>query len=67
VRISPFLFLTRAQKAKRAQEQLVIHMDQPFEVRYWTTVLGVDEKKLGDLVWRIGPDANRIREYLGNE
>jgi hypothetical protein len=55
------------QMATAAEHQLFIHLDQPYEVRYWTRVLGVDEETLIDLVRRVGPRADRIQEHLSRD
>lgn len=56
--------MTNDHKVKAAQDRLFINIDQPFEIRYWTTVLGVDEEDLKDVISKVGPSADRVREHI---
>lgn len=59
--------MTNEQKIKAAQDQLLIDLNEPYQVRYWAKALGIDEKTLKDLARQVGPRADKIREYLNEE
>ena len=46
------------------QDAARINADDPREVRYWTTELGVDERTLRAAVEQVGPWAAVIRQHL---
>ena len=41
-----------------------INMSEDYEVRDWTTSLGVTRKRLQEAVNAVGPSADKVREYL---
>jgi hypothetical protein len=61
------VFRSASNSIEAAQNRLRINLDQPSEVRYWTTVLKVDEATLRALVGRVAPSADQICDYLDGE
>jgi hypothetical protein len=49
------------------QDPLRIDLTVPSEVKYWTTVLNIDEETLSLLVRRLGPYADKIGEQLSGQ
>ncbi len=47
------------------QDRNRINLNQPYEVRYWTSTLGVSEQKLRSLIQQHGNSVAKIREALG--
>jgi hypothetical protein len=47
------------------QDQLMINVNEPHEVRYWTQRLGCSEQQLREAVARAGPMAKDVRAILG--
>ena len=47
------------------QDQLMINIDEPHEVRYWTQRLGCSEQQLRDAVAKAGAMAKDVRAVLG--
>jgi hypothetical protein len=43
-----------------------INLNEDYEVRYWTQVLGVSEQKLRETVQRVGVMAKDVRAALGH-
>jgi hypothetical protein len=41
-----------------------ISLDQDYEVRYWTAVLGVTKEQLAAAVQEVGDSADKVREHL---
>jgi hypothetical protein len=41
-----------------------ISLDQDYEVRYWTAVLGVTKEQLAAAVQEVGHSADKVREHL---
>jgi hypothetical protein len=52
---------------KSSQDRLRIDLTVPSEVKYWTTVLEIDEETLHALVRRVGPYADKIGEQLSGQ
>ena len=54
-------------KSKTApQDAARINVHEPYEVRYWTEVLGVTEDVLNEAVERAGTSAEAVRKYIGS-
>ena len=54
-------------KTKTApQDAARINVGEDYEVRYWTRELGVSEDILRTAVEKVGPSADKVREYLGS-
>ncbi|WP_085706881.1 DUF3606 domain-containing protein [Pseudomonas sp. B35(2017)] len=51
--------ITHPEDAKR------IDVNDPFEVRNWTSALGCTEAQLKQAVAAVGTYASKVREYLG--
>jgi hypothetical protein len=43
-----------------------IDMNDEDEVRNWTQSLGIDKSRLQQAVQAVGPQASKVREWLGN-
>ena len=41
-----------------------ISLSDEYEVRYWTTTLGVDKQELTAAVQAVGNSAERVKQYL---
>ena len=46
-------------------DQLMIDVNEPHEVRYWTQRLGCSEQQLRDAVAKAGAMAKEVRQVLG--
>ncbi|HUQ92096.1 MAG TPA: DUF3606 domain-containing protein [Bryobacteraceae bacterium] len=44
-----------------AQDRARINMNEEWEVRYWTTELGISEEELRTIVQKVGPSAEAVR------
>ena len=54
-------------KAKRGSpDRDRIDINDPDEIRNWTQSLGVSKDELKKAVEAVGPQAARVREYLGS-
>jgi len=49
---------------KRPQDSSKISLTEPWEVDYWTNVLGVTETRLRQLVKQYGHSAAEVRKHL---
>ncbi len=49
---------------KGPQDQKRINIQEPYEVQYWTRVLGVSRDQLRIAVEAVGTSAEKVREYL---
>jgi len=47
------------------QDQLMININEPHEVRYWTQRLGCSEQQLREAVAKAGAMAKDVRMVLG--
>jgi len=47
------------------QDQLMINVNEPHEVRYWTQRLGCSEQQLREAVAKAGAMAKDVRMVLG--
>jgi hypothetical protein len=47
------------------QDQLMINVNEPHEVRYWTQRLGCSEQQLREAVAKAGVMAKDVRSVLG--
>ena len=47
------------------QDQLMINVNEPHEVRYWMQALGVPEEQLREAVAAVGVSADAVRKHLG--
>ena len=47
------------------QDQLMININEPHEVRYWTQRLGCSEQQLREAVAKAGAMAKDVRMILG--
>ena len=47
------------------QDQLMININEPHEVRYWTQRLGCSEQQLREAVAKAGAMAKDVRAILG--
>jgi hypothetical protein len=47
------------------QDQLMINVNEPHEVRYWIQRLGCSEQQLREAVAKAGPMAKDVRAVLG--
>ena len=52
-------------KKKTLEDRKTINLSETYEVRYWTKALGVDAKRLRELVKEHGKSVAKIREALG--
>ncbi|HJT97150.1 MAG TPA: DUF3606 domain-containing protein [Rhodanobacteraceae bacterium] len=53
-------------KSNRAEpDRSLINLGEDYEVRYWTSELGVTKEELTRAVNNAGQSAARVREYLG--
>lgn len=43
-----------------------ISLSEDYEVRDWTRSLGVTEEQLREAVGKVGPSAERVKEYLAS-
>ncbi|PIB95756.1 DUF3606 domain-containing protein [Caulobacter sp. X] len=48
------------------QDAARINVNEPYEVRYWTEVLGVTEDVLNEAVERAGTSAEDVRAYIAS-
>jgi len=46
------------------QDRSRINVNEPWELRYWTNELGVDEERLRKTVQKVGPSAEAVRKEL---
>jgi len=49
-----------------AQDRSRINLGEAYEVRYWTSELGVSEDVLREAVAAAGSSAEKVREYLAS-
>lgn len=47
------------------QDRTRINLNEPYELRYWTQALGVDEARLRAAIAAAGPSVEAVRKYLG--
>jgi len=53
-------------KAKRGSpDRDRIDLNDPDEIRNWTQSLGISKEQLENAVRAVGPQASKVREYLG--
>lgn len=48
------------------QDRGRINVNEPYEVAYWTTALGVSEDLLREAVASAGVSAEKVRKYFGS-
>lgn len=46
------------------QDRNRINLGEDYEVRYWSRQLGVSADALADAVKKVGPSADKVREFL---
>ena len=51
--------------SRSRQDQLMININEPHEVRYWTQRLGCSEQQLREAVAKAGAMAKDVRTVLG--
>ncbi len=51
-------------KIKGPQDRKRINIHEPYEVQYWTRVLGISRDQLRTAVEAVGTSAEKVKEYL---
>ncbi|MBH1963976.1 MAG: DUF3606 domain-containing protein [Comamonadaceae bacterium] len=51
-------------KSKTGHDRKLIHLSEPYEIRDWTSSLGVTEDELWHAVAPVDNSADKVREHL---
>jgi uncharacterized protein DUF3606 len=44
-----------------------ISLDEEYELRYWTTILGVSKEALNSAINAVGNESYKVRQYLAKQ
>ena len=56
--------MTGDRSARGEPDRSRIRLEEDYEVRYWTTMLGVDRRALTAAISAVGNSADAVRRYL---